>query len=280
MKKFIAALIATTMISSTTVADDHKNSSMHQEHMKNGIHDAVHNNSFRLEEDSARDKFRHPGKLLHFAGVTKTSTVIEVNPGSGWYTRIIAPLVRDEGQYIGLEGNPKYYSGNYGKRLSAYPEKLKESPEMYGGNAIASWLEAEPSAVKPGSVDVAIAVRTLHNFDRRGYLQSSLAYLHTVIKDGGHFVVVQHRSNEDFDGDHTKTTELGRWKQSEMIAAVEAQGFKFVASDEMNANDKDPQNISVWQLPPSNRMMEENGGKYKDIGESDRMTLKFVKVAK
>ena len=90
--------------------------------------------------------------------------------------------------------------------------------------------------------------------------------------------MVQHRASEAFEGNPGKTAVLGRWKQSALVTKIESVGFKLVASDEMNANPKDPQDVSVWMLPPTLRNADKNEGKYKQTGESDRMTLKFVKV--
>ena len=149
---------------------------------------------------------------------------------------------------------------------------------MYGQNAIATWLETTPSHIRDGSADVAFAVRTLHNFARRGYFNEGVADIHTALKTGGHLVVVQHRANENFTGTSEEANQLGRFKQSDLVAKIEAFGFKLVASDEMNANAKDPQDVSVWELPPTLRNVDDNDGKFKNAGESDRMTLKFVKV--
>lgn len=269
MKKTILTMLVAVLVTAPSLADDTKT---------DAIYKAVHNNSFRKEDDSARDQYRHPEALLRFSGVTSSSTLLEINPGGGWFTRIMAPLVKDKGQFIGLEGNPERYSGDYVKRIKAYPAKVKANPDMYGTNAIGGWLEASPSATKAGSVDVAFAIRTLHNFARRGYFETGIADIHTALKMGGHFIVVQHRASEDFAGDSAAANQLGRFKQSDLIAKIEAAGFKLAASDEMNANPQDPQDVSVWQLPPSLSNAEENGGKYKSTGESDRMTLKFVKL--
>lgn len=272
MKNILKTIIVATLFTTTATA------ALADDNQKDAIYNTVHNNSFRKDSDSARDQYRHPEALLRFSGVTASSTLLEINPGGEWFSRIMAPLVKDKGQYIGLEGNPARFSGNYAKNLKAFPEKMKANPDMYGANAIASWLETSPSAIKAGSVDVAFAIRTLHTFASSGYFETGIADIHTALKDGGHFIVVQHRANEDSTGDSSKTNELGRFKQSVLIAKIEAAGFKLVASDEMNANPQDPQDVSVWMLSPSLSDAEKNNGKYKNTGESDRMTLKFVKL--
>lgn len=268
MKNIFKAIIVTALFGTAPMADDTQ---------KDAIYNAVNNSSFREDGDSARDQYRHPETLLRFSGVTASSTLLEINPGGGWFSRIMAPLVKGQGQYIGLEGNPERFSGNYAKRIKAYPEKVKANPDMYGANAIGGWLETTPPAIKAGSVDVAFAIRTLHNFARRGYFESGIADIHAALKDGGNFIIVQHRASEDFAGDSAAANQLGRFKQSDLVAKIEAAGFKLVASDEMNANPQDPQDVSVWMLPPSLSDAEKNNGEYKNTGESDRMTLKFVK---
>ena len=273
MKNIFKAIITATLFNTVAIAENSKT-----DVTTDVIYDVVHNNSFRKEGDSARDQYRHPEALLRFSGVTATSTILEINPGGGWYSRILAPLVKDKGQFIALAGNPKRYSGNYAKNLAVYDEKIKSNPELYGSNAIASWHETSPSPIANNSVDVALAIRTMHSFVRQGYLDPGLKDIYAALKIGGHFIVVQHRANENFDGNAEKTTELGRWKQSELVAKVESHGFKLVASDEMNANPKDPQDVSVWMLPPTLSAADKNDGKYKNTGESDRMTLKFVKL--
>lgn len=269
MRKTIITMLAAVVVSTSTLADDTKT---------DAIYKAVHENSFRLEEEKARDQYRHPEALLRFSGVTPSSITIEVNPGGGWYSRIIAPLVKDKGRYIALEANPERYSGNYAKNLKAYAEKITSNPALYGEKAIASWFETAPSAIEAASVDVAFAIRTIHNFASRGFLDTGLADLHAALKVGGHLVVVQHRANENSDKEVGELLDYGRFKQSDLIAKIEARGFKLVASDEMNANANDPQDISVWLLPPSLSGADKNNGKYRDVGESDRMTLKFIKL--
>ena len=269
MKNIIKAIISATLLGTVAMADDNK---------ADVIYDMVHNNSFRKEGDSARDQFRHPEALLRFSGITSTSTILEINPGGGWYSRILAPLVKDKGQFIALAGNPKRYSGNYAKNLAVYDAKITSNPELYGSNAIASWHETSPSPIANNSVDIAFAIRTMHSFVRQGYLDPGLKDIHAALKVGGHFIIVQHRANENFDGNAEKTAEFGRWKQSELVAKVESHGFKLVANDEMNANPKDPQDVSVWMLPPTLSAADKNDGKYKNTGETDRMTLKFVKI--
>jgi len=244
---------------------------------------AVNANSFRKENDAARDTARNPEAFLRFLNVSEKMTVAEVNPGGGWYSRILATLLKGHGKYVGLEHHPDIYVDyiNYSATLRAYPDKLEIDRAAYGSRAIGTWVPSpEGLPVEAGSLDRIIAVRALHNWVRMGFFDQALDQAWQMLKDGGVFGVVQHRAAEDAEGDRKTLAERGRWKQSDLIAAVEARGFKLVAASEMNANPKDSKDYvhGVWTLPPRYALGDEDKAKYSAIGESDRMTLKFVKV--
>lgn len=244
---------------------------------------AVRENSFRKEADAARDQYRHPEEFLRFLDIEPTMTVAEVNPGGGWYSRVLAPFLRDQGRYVGLEHHPDYYANNknYQKTLLAYPAKIDANRDMYGDRAIASWIPAKDGLpVEAASLDAVIIVRALHNWYRRGFFDEGFQQLHAVMKPGAVLGVVQHRADSDFKGDTRAAAGRGRWKEEELIATIEAHGFKLVARSEMNANPKDTKDYpeGVWTLPPSLDLGDKDRAKYLAIGESDRMTLKFVKV--
>ncbi len=250
---------------------------------------AVEKNEHRLEGDSARDIYRHPREMLEFFGITADQAVVEVNPGGMWMSRILGPLLKEEGHYIGLEHNPEIYNGHaaYSARLRAYPAKLDGMRDMFGDRASAGFIPADMDhkdalAVEVNSVDTVLVVRAMHNWVRRSFFDKAMDQSWRMLKPGGIFAVVQHRAKEEEFGDHHKTVRRGRWKQSEMIRAVESYGFKLVAASEMNANSKDSANYArgVWTLPPGLAMGDENVESYLAVGESDRMTLKFVKIAR
>lgn len=251
---------------------------------KDAIWQAIHNNPHRTVEEINRDKYRNPEQVLRFFGIQESSSVGEVAPGGGWYTHILAPLLKDKGRYVGLQHNPAYYGKwpDWAKKLSEYPEKIKSAPELYGANAIGSWLPAvDGLPVEANSLDFVFVIRTMHNWQNQGRLEKGLTQSWQILKNDGVLAIVQHREDESFEGDRQASSKRGRWKQSDLIKKVESFGFKLVASSEINLNLKDTKDYEkgVWTLPPSLALKEKDKQKYMNIGESDRMTLKFVKVS-
>ncbi|WP_281555988.1 hypothetical protein [Thalassomonas sp. RHCl1] len=251
---------------------------------KDAVWHAVHNNPYRTVEEVKRDKYRNPEQVLRFFGINETSAVGEVAPGGNWYTHILAPLLKEKGRYVGLQHNPAYYEKwpDWAKKLSAYPEKIKSTPDLYGSNAIGTWLPAiKGLPVEENSLDFVFITRTMHNWQNQGRLENGLKQSWQILKNDGVLAIVQHREDESFTGDRKASSKRGRWKQSDLIKVVESFGFKLVASSEMNSNPKDTKNYEkgVWTLPPSFALKEKDKEKYAKIGESDRMTLKFVKVS-
>ncbi|WP_394203929.1 class I SAM-dependent methyltransferase [Shewanella waksmanii] len=251
---------------------------------KDAIWHAVHNNSYRTAEEIKRDEFRNPEQVLRFFEIDETSSVGEVAPGRGWYTHILAPLLKDKGTYVGLQHNPAYYGKwpDWAKTLAAYPETIKNEQSLYGNNAIGTWLPAvEGLPVEAASLDVVFIVRTMHNWQNQGRLENGLKQSWQILKNNGVLAIVQHREDESAKSDREAAAKRGRWKQSDLISVIESFGFKLVASSEINANLKDTKNYEkgVWTLPPSLALKEKDKEVYTKIGESDRMTLKFVKVA-
>ena len=251
---------------------------------KDAIWQSVHNNPYRTADEIKRDEFRHPEEVLRFFGIDETSSVGEVAPGGGWYTHILAPLLKDKGRYVGLQHNPAYYEKwpDWAKQLSAYPEKIKNEQELYGDNAIGTWLPAVKGLpVEAESLDVVLITRTMHNWQNQGRLDDGLKQSWQILKNNGVLAIVQHREDENSTRDREASSKRGRWKQSDLINVIESYGFKLVASSEINANLKDKKNYEkgVWTLPPSLLLKEKDKDVYTKIGESDRMTLKFVKVS-
>lgn len=251
---------------------------------KDAVWHAVNNNSFRSAEEVSRDKFRNPEQVLRFFGINETSAIGEVAPGGHWYTHILAPLVKEKGRYVGLQHNPAYYGKwpKWAEKLSAYPEKIQSKPELYGENAVGTWLPAvESLPVEKNSLDVVFIVRTMHNWQNQGRLEEGLKQSLQILKDDGVLAIVQHREDENFAGSREDSSKRGRWKQSDLVKVVESYGFKLVASSEINANVNDTKGYEkgVWTLPPSFALKDKDKVKYAKIGESDRMTLKFVKAS-
>jgi predicted methyltransferase len=252
---------------------------------KDAVWRAVHDNPHRAGEDAGRDAARNPEAFLRFLGLTPEMTVAEVNPGGGWYSRILGPFLKEKGRYVGLEHHPDVYRQyeKYAATLAAYPQKLEAERDMYGPRAVATWIPAsEGLPLEAGTLDAVLVVRALHNWYRQDFFDTGFTQLHAMMKDGAVLGVVQHRADEGFDGDTMAAAERGRWKQDVLIGAIEAHGFKLVDTSEMNANPRDTKDYEhgVWTLPPRYALGDQDRARYRSIGESDRMTLKFVKVAK
>ncbi len=236
----------------------------------------------RAPGNADRDKYRNPKKTLAFFGVKPNMTVFEYGPGAGWYTELLAPLLAAEGKLIVNNGDPKGPAESrgtyYAKRFQNF---LDKAPEVYGKiQTITVTDSTKPALGLDGTLDMALVIRGSHGWKRRGATAAWLAEIHKALKPGGILGVVQHRAKAD--ADPKASAEKGRLPQKALIAEFEAAGFKLVGKSEVNANKKDTkdQPQGVWTLPPSLRLGDQDREKYLAVGESDRMTLKFKKVAK
>ena len=235
----------------------------------------------RVPGHAERDAARHPVETLTFFGITPTMTVVELGAGGGWYTELLAPLLANKGKLVvagpAATGPADQMSTVYGKRLDQF---LAKSPELFGKVERVS-LSGPP--IKLGadrSADLVVAIREMHNWQRRNQLDAYLAGIHAVLKDGGTLGVVQHRAPAGTQGEDT--AEKGYLAEDWVVERVKAAGFELVAKSEINANPKDTKDYEkgVWALPPNYANQDVDKAKYTAIGESDRMTLKFKKVAK
>ena len=239
--------------------------------------DTVLAGEHRAPENRARDAYRHPKETLEFFGLRQDMTVVEVWPGAGWYTEILAPLLRDRGQLYAavLDAN----SGAYAKNVvEAYRNKLQLRPDVYGKATITT-LAAPPAKneIAPsGSADLVLSFRNLHNWMMFGWERDALAAMHAALKPGGVLGIVDHRGDPKLPQDPKAAS--GYVNEEHAIRIIEAAGFKLVARSEINANPKDTKDYEkgVWTLPPG--FADGDEARYRQIGESDRFTLKFVKV--
>jgi len=237
--------------------------------------------STRTPANVARDKYRHPIETLRFFGVKPSDTVVEIWPGGGWYTEILAP----------------YLSSGGGKLYAVAPdwgrngvEKLKAAnPAMYGFIRVADFpaFDQVGTRVADGTADVVLTFRNVHNWrmgyrreDKRDYSAEAFRQAFAMLKPGGVLGIVDHRLPETATAEREQTS--GYIKMSTMRRLAEQAGFKFAGSSNVNANPKDTADWpnGVWTLPPSLQLGEKDRAKYLAIGESDRMTLKFVKPAR
>ncbi|MFT3925875.1 MAG: methyltransferase domain-containing protein [Myxococcales bacterium] len=235
----------------------------------------------RSEDHKARDKDRHPVETLEFFGLKPTATVLEYSPGEGWYTEILAPALATRGKLLATNTDP---NGPADQRSSFYGERFKlfleTAPELYGKVQVVPIDSKQPALGLDGSVDMVLAFRTLHGMVNQGQLQAWLAEFHKALKPGGVLAIEAHRAKPDAVAE--ESAKQGYLPEKWVIEQVEAQGFKLAGKSEINANPKDTKDYpdGVWDLPPTLRLGDQDRAKYEAIGESDRMTLKFVKVKK
>ena len=245
-------------------------------------------------EARARYAYRHPSQTLEFFGVKPGMTVVEVLPGGGWYSKILLPYLGSRGHLIGADYTWDmlplfgFYSNAQleAKKtwVDSWPRRAESWRGKDGASVSAFVLGSMPDSVK-GSADMVLLIRALHNlarFERRGgYLTSGLTDVYNVLKPGGVVGVVQHHARDDRP-DEWANGSNGYLKKSFVIARMEATGFKFVGESDINANPKDQPGNSdfVWRLPPSlatSRQNPELRRQLQAVGESNRMTLKFIK---
>jgi predicted methyltransferase len=234
-------------------------------------------NPARSEANRARDQYRHPAQTLAFFGVKPTDTVVELWPGGGWYSEILAPYLADRGKLI--------VAAPAGKGSEGLAKRLDANPALYGKVERATFPTAlGGTAIAPNSVDVVLTFRNVHNWkmgymhpEKTDYSESAFREIYAMLKPGGVLGIEDHRLPESADAKRER--ESGYIKVATVRALAEKAGFKFDGASEVNANPKDtadwPQ--GVWTLPPTYALKDQDREKYAAIGESDRMTLRFVK---
>ena len=231
----------------------------------------------RSPNNVARDGFRHPVESLAFFDIREDSTVVEILPGSGgYYMEILAPYLKDKGRYIAANRDPAappQYLADHQKLLA----RLKAEPALYGKVEVTPFNAGLHEIAAPGSADVVITFRDLHNWVARNEIDGALRAFHKALKPGGVLGVVDHRGRPDVPQE--AQTKNGYIRQDYAIALIEKAGFTFAGASEVNANPKDTKDHpqGVWALPPTYRNKDVDRAKYHAIGESDRFTLKFVK---
>lgn len=262
----IAVAMATMMAASSTLAD---------ESLRQAIADPE-----RPAAQAERDDQRNPYETLTFFGIEPTMTVVELTPSVGWYAEILAPYLRDEGQYmaahwyLGGENVPDFY-----RRIRGDFEARFVGNDRFGDIQIVDF--APPSMVRlgePGSADLVLSFRNVHGWKRAGVFRDVVRGAHEVLKPGGVFGIVSHRLPEDREQDPEARS--GYVHQSWVVSVLESEGFRLVGASEINANPRDTADHpnGVWSLPPSLRVEDDNEReRLRAIGESDRFTLKFVK---
>ena len=235
--------------------------------------------SWRSAANRARDRYRHPLQTLEFFGLRPDMTVIELDPGGGWYTEILAPALRDHGHLI--EAAPPADGGSpFMRRMaSAFETKLRSQPAVYGNVRLTPF--APPARVKlgpPGSADMVLTFRNLHDWlnNDPATLAAIFEAAYQVLKPGGVFGVTEHRARP-YENALESSRTLHRIPEDYVIETGLKAGFQLAGVAEINANPKDAETANVHRLPPDLSGPPAEQGKMRAIGESDRMTLKFVK---
>lgn len=235
----------------------------------------------RRDKDRARDAFRHPAETLAFFRIKPDMVVADYMPSSGWYTRVLAPYLAERGQYIGITAGLAAASGETRDRLAAFPAQFPVKAAGWTGltaNRLPAYtLDAVP-AERKGTVDRVLIMREFHNMWPDGYLYNDLAAIRSLLKEDGLLGIEEHRAKPDAPANYTLGIN-GYMREADVIALVEAHGFRLVAKSEVNANPKDTADWpnGVWTLPPVLALKDKDRAKYEAIGESDRMTLLFAK---
>lgn len=242
--------------------------------------DAVLAGDWRSDKNKARDAYRHPKQTLEFFGVKPNQTLIEIYPGGGWYAEILAPLLKDEGHYIAAIVKPTKPGGEEALNKTGIKGKFAADPAHYAAAQVVEFTPKTAVLGAPDSADVVLTFRNVHNMTDEGSEVPMFKAFFDVLKPGGTLGVVDHRASAN--ADPAKLKETGYLREADVVKLATDAGFKLVAKSEINANPKDTKDWpkGVWTLPPTFALKDVDHDKYAAIGESDRMTLKFVKPAK
>ena len=227
----------------------------------------------RTPANVVRDPYRHPAETLTFFGVKPDDTVVEIWPGGGWYTEILAPYLAG--------GGGTYIAAASDRGLTGVRELMTDKGAPFAKVRHANFpiLDAGGTPVPAGSADVVLTFRNVHNWmmGDKPFEAEAFKQMYAMLKPGGTLGVVEHRLPEN--ADDARQLKSGYVKVSTVRRLAEAAGFRLVGSSEVNANPKDDSDHpeGVWTLPPTYGLGDKDRAIYAAIGESDRMTLKFVK---
>ncbi|MCH2457561.1 MAG: methyltransferase domain-containing protein [Henriciella sp.] len=243
--------------------------------------------SWRNPKEIARDEYRNPVETLEFFGIEGDDTVMEIWPGGGWYTNILAPwLHANGGTFIAAVISPER-SERAAQALEAYQANYSPFPDLFGDLQYTYYDSASGPLGEPESVDAIVTFRNIHNWMGGDHTDKFFNDAFAVLKPGGVLGVVEHRLPSALNQDPSSPP--GYVHQDYVTRLAEEAGFVLEEASEINANPADTADhpFGVWTLPPVSRTTDREGNtpegfdaaKYQEIGESDRMTLRFVKPA-
>ncbi|WP_213876758.1 methyltransferase [Pseudomonas sp. dw_358] len=225
--------------------------------------------TWRDPQNSGRDQYRHPQQTLQFFGLRPQQTVIEITPGNGWYSELLGPLLQDKGHYVAaVEAQSTSH---------ALQDKFTADPAHYAKSSVVTFLPQQPRFGAAGSADTVLTFRNVHNWVMADTAPAMFKAFFKVLKHGGTLGVVDHRGPADESLERIKQS--GYLPTAYVVKLATDAGFKLAGESEINANPKDTKDYlqGVWTLPPTLRLGEQDKAKYLAIGESDRMTLRFIK---
>ncbi|MEL0169702.1 MAG: methyltransferase [Pseudomonadaceae bacterium] len=237
-------------------------------------------NSGRTITNVTRDAYRNPEQTLTFFGVTPDQTVVEVWPGAGWYTEVLAPLLRDKGTLVAAHFDPDSEVGFFKRSRAQFEAKLAEHLERYDQVQLATLdYDADTPITEPGTADRVLTFRNVHNWLAAGDGKAELMFdtFYAALKPGGMLGVVEHRAKAGTSLE--QMIESGYVTEEKVRELAGNAGFELVAASPVNQNPRDTADHpeGVWTLPPTLRLGDEQRAHYMAIGESDRMTLLFIK---
>ena len=232
----------------------------------------------RSAEHKSRDKYRHPQQTLEFFDVKDNMTVVEIWPGEGWYTEILAPYLKDHGKLYAAHFSADAEELYFRKNLADFVNKIKSQPKVYGKVELTVLQPPKLMQIAPdGSADRVLTFRNVHNWMKNDQAAAVFNAMYKALKPGGILGVVEHRNTALKPQD--PKAESGYVSEDYVIALARNAGFEFLHKSEINANSKDTKDYpeGVWTLPPALKLKDKDREKYLAIGESDRMTIKFIK---
>jgi len=244
--------------------------------------DAALAGSHRSDRNKARDRYRHPKETLTFFGLRQDMTVVEIWPGGGWYTEVLAPVLKGKGKlYLAQYGSSSTFDYQR-QENAALQEKAKKNPAVFGDVKFTSlWAPNELAIAPAGTADLIVTFRNVHNWLEPQYKQDPaklFGAFFTALKPGGILGITDHRWPDPRTEDPKAAN--GYVSEDRVIALAKAAGFELAGRSDINRNPKDTHDYKngVWTLPPDLSVPQgEDRQKYVDIGESDRLTLKFRK---
>ncbi|MDP4984435.1 class I SAM-dependent methyltransferase [Pseudoalteromonas tunicata] len=261
------AMLVSASLPLTVLADGHGNHHV--------------DNAHRSEANQQRDAFRKPYQTLEFFGVKPDSKVVEILPGGGWYTEILAPMLKEQGTLVAAH-YPANVESEYRKRSRTnFEKKLADNKNVYGKVVVADFDTNAGVDKATMDADVVLTFRGLHGLQNGNELAAAFSQFNQMLKVGGKLGVVQHQAPEGFDP--IETAKKGYLPKSYVVAVAVAAGFELEAEAYFHNNHQDRIIVDgveggVWSLPPSLNVKEDaDKEKFKKVGESNRMTLLFSK---